>query len=77
MGFFDVMVTIKCTQNVTAFLVTIMTVVFCMPNSPEKITFVAQMSKGDYLEIAHKCCKISQKLHFHTTSTVQHLRCSI
>ena len=23
------------------------------------------------------CCKISQNLHFHTTSTVQHLRCSM
>ena len=29
-----------------------MTLVFCIPNSPEKITFVAQMSEGDYLEIA-------------------------
>ena len=26
---------------------------------------------------AGKGCKISQKLHFHTMSTVQHLRCSI
>ena len=77
MRFVDIMIDIKCTQNIFAFLVTIMTVVFCMPNSPEKITFVAQMSKEDYSKIAHKCCKISQKLHFHTTSTVQHLRCSI
>ena len=46
-----------------------MTVVFC----PEKITFVAQMSERDYLEIAkkvarfHKTCISTQRQQFSTS----------
>ena len=64
-----------CMHSICAILVTIMTVDFCVPNSPGKKNniYVAKMSNGDYLEIArakvarfHKNCISTQCQQFST-----------